>query len=89
MSKQQKPNCYHCRWRGPIAGSCHSCCLHPAAGFSDNTLELIHRLLGFDKPTEALNIKGNKHGFENGWFDWPVNFDPIWLEHCDGFEEKK
>lgn len=38
-----------------------------------------------------LNIKGNPHGIENGWFIWPVNFDPIWLESCDGFilkEEK-
>jgi len=23
------------------------------------------------------------------WFIWPVNFDPVWLENCDGFEPKE
>ena len=31
-------------------------------------------------------VVGAKHGRVNGWFYWPVNFDPIWLEKCDGFE---
>ena len=34
------------------------------------------------------NIKGNEHGIKEGWFMWPFNFDPIWLENCDGFKEK-
>jgi hypothetical protein len=24
----------------------------------------------------------------NGWFCWPFNFDPVWLEACDGFKAK-
>jgi hypothetical protein len=36
----------------------------------------------------ALEIKGDPHGIRNGWFNWPYNFDPIWLENCNGFEEK-
>ncbi len=36
----------------------------------------------------ALGIKANFHGIKNGWFVWPVNFDPVWLEHCDGFAAK-
>src|SRR3990167_11061705 len=36
-----------------------------------------------------LNIRGNPHGIKHGWFSWPYNFDPIWLENCDGFEEKE
>lgn len=30
-------------------------------------------------------VKGNKHGIMHGWFMWPLNFDPTWLEACNGF----
>lgn len=33
----------------------------------------------------ALQIRANFHGIRNGWFVWPVNFDPVWLESCEGF----
>lgn len=32
-------------------------------------------------------VRGNDHGVKHGWFFWPFNFDPVWLEECDGFEE--
>ena len=32
-------------------------------------------------------VTGHHIGKENGWFLWPVNFDPSWLVHCDGFKE--
>ena len=35
------------------------------------------------------NIQGNQHGIKSGWFMWPFNFDPVWLENCDGFKEKE
>ena len=31
------------------------------------------------------SVKGAAHGIKNGWFNWPWNFDPTWLESCDGF----
>jgi hypothetical protein len=37
---------------------------------------------------DKLNIKGNPHGIRNGWFNWPMNFDPTWLEQCEGFHAK-
>lgn len=36
--------------------------------------------------TEA-HVRGTPHGIMNGWFMWPMNFDPVWLESCDGFSE--
>lgn len=33
-------------------------------------------------------VQGNSHGVQRGWFMWPFNFDPIWLDQCDGFKEK-
>jgi hypothetical protein len=36
----------------------------------------------------ALGISGVPFGVERGWFVWPVNFDPTWLESCNGFTPK-
>lgn len=35
-----------------------------------------------------VEVTGNPHGIKNGWFNWPYNFDPVWLETCNGFEGK-
>jgi len=34
------------------------------------------------------HVQGHPHGLRMGWFFWPYNFDPTWLESCDGFEAK-
>jgi hypothetical protein len=36
-----------------------------------------------------LNIEGDSHGIRNGWFNWPWNFDPVWLRRCDGYSPKE
>jgi len=35
----------------------------------------------------AANVTGSRHGIEHGWFMWPLNFDPVWLDFCDGFSD--
>jgi hypothetical protein len=76
-----KPNCYDCKWRRE-AGSytCHSKCVHPS-------LDEKGRLLAMVGLFNPLNIKGDSHGIKNGWFMWPLDFDPIWLDNCNGFEK--
>jgi hypothetical protein len=32
---------------------------------------------------------GDAYGVKNGWFCWPINFDPHWLTACDGFKAKE
>jgi len=32
-------------------------------------------------------VEGNPHGIKNGWFRWPLNFDPTWLTKCNGFKK--
>lgn len=34
-------------------------------------------------------VQGNAHGIRSGWFIWPANFDPTWLESCDSFKANK
>ena len=96
MSKKDKPNCFKCKHRGTVPGSAHSSCQHPSTGVAreDPMLEIlgIFASVGRVPPMQAdvgLNVKGNDHGISHGWFNWPYNFDPLWLESCDGFEEKE
>ncbi len=83
-------NCYQCKYRSEVPGDAHSMCHHPLIKQDDNAFgALIDMITG--KNTEAavkLNIRANPHGVRNGWFFWPANFDPAWLENCDGFTQK-
>lgn len=33
-------------------------------------------------------VTADPYGIAEGWFKYPMNFDPTWLETCDGFEQK-
>ena len=91
-----KVDCYECKWRGVLPGDEHSCCNHPSLKeVTDNPmLQLIGifasvgRLTPLVVSSSTLNIKGDPHGISHGWFNFPFNFDPLWLENCDGFETK-
>lgn len=82
------PKCYLCKYRGDLVGDCHSKCNHPKA--FNEIMFFMSEFAGITPPKtdreRSLNIKGNFHGIKNGWFCWPVNFDPIWLENCNGFK---
>jgi len=68
-------DCYKCKNRGNLAGSCHSQCNKGVKGLFEGGVEM---------PT----VQGNEHGIKNGWFFWPFNYDPVWLQSCNSFEEK-
>lgn len=88
--KKNKPNCYECKWRASVPGSAHSECTHPVTKKTrpSDRLKLLSILrIGVDvEAAEKLGIKAHAHGLRNGWFNWPWNFDPAWLEACEGFE---
>lgn len=95
--KQTKPNCYDCKFRREVAGSAHSSCAHPVVGAdcSDPFANMMATLASvgrvnpvISQKAEKLNVRGNATGIRRGWFNWPWDFDPVWLEHCDGFEQK-
>lgn len=94
-----KPNCYACKWRGSVPGDAHSRCHHPVTGGEDaNPLAELMAIFGsvgrvapmidVDNAVK-LGIRANPHGIAHGWFQWPYNFDPVWLEACEGFEAKE
>ena len=86
-----KPNCYECKHRGKVPGSAHCSCNHPKNGRAlESPLGKMLEILGAGDPVETgLNVRGSRHGIQMGWFAWPFNFDPVWLERCDGFEAKE
>ena len=93
---KDKPNCYKCKYRGEVVGSAHSSCQHPAVAKvnADPILNLMGILASVGRVppitvgTKSLNVRGSRQGIEGGWFNWPFDFDPTWLENCDGFTEK-
>lgn len=59
---------------------CHRC-IHKRSIPGDFHIQCV-------KPDSKM--RGNIHGIKNGWFWYPVNFDPIWAtKECSNFEEKE
>jgi len=87
----EKPDCYKCKYRGTIPGDAHSSCKHPKVKIDDNLFGAMVDVFSGKtrKAAEELGIKGNPYGIKSGWFIWPANFDPTWLEACNGFVEKE
>ena len=93
----KKPNCYECKYRGGVPGSAHSSCNHPA--FADdlenpysNLMSIfagVGRVPPFQAHRTTCKVTGSPHGKKMGWFNHPFNFDPVWLETCEGFEPKE
>jgi hypothetical protein len=89
-----KPKCYDCEYRKDVTGSAHSQCNHPAFQGTNAALGLLATLRAsrrggpIEAPNKEITVKGNQHGIRNGWFMHPLNFDPVWLEECNGFKAK-
>jgi len=76
-------DCFKCKHRGTVPGDCHSRCCYPGL-----KSDLFDMFADNSKIMKKLKIKGNPHGILSGWFLWPCNFDPTWLENCEGFEKQ-
>ena len=88
-----KPDCYKCYHRREVLGDTHSSCAHPIVQKTPRgeLLALLKGRVGANLASgaDALGIRGNAHGIRCGWFNWPYNFDPTWLETCNGFTPKE
>lgn len=85
------PDCYTCQHRGEIPGDAHTRCCHPLVGGWDRNpiAVMVETMQGkYVEAARALNIQGNPVGIRKGWFAWPANFDPVWLDRCDGYTAK-
>ena len=75
----EKPNCYKCKYRQEIPWSAHSKCdsVSPEVGFG---------VLAGNVRIKSLEL--NPVGVKGGWANWPLDFDPVWVNHCPFFEQK-
>ena len=97
MRKKPKFDCYKCEYRRGVPGSAHSSCVHPSLKSLDDkpflklmaTFASVGRVPPIAIATKEMNIKAEPHGIRKGWFNFPWNFDPIWLLNCDGYKPKK
>jgi len=92
--------CWDCKYVGSIPGNAHKCCKHPDLNGATKDpiagLMAILASVGRASPqidiqavSDKFQIQANYHGIKRGWFNWPWNFDPTWLENCNAFKEKK
>ncbi len=88
-----KPNCYNCKHRKDVPGNAHSQCVHPKINLGSDTDSFSALFTIFDgramKAAQELEIRAEPHGIKSGWFMWPANFDPVWLNNCNGFEQEE
>jgi len=90
-----KPNCFKCMHKGEVPGSAHICCNHPDLDVENvdpmikmmAIFAIVGRVPAITMGMEKMGVVGNLHGISHGWFNFPFNFDPTWLESCNGFEK--
>lgn len=84
---REKNSCATCRHASPVHGSSHhiSCGLIDNAGLQFGLLGMVHQMAAASKENAFIKINGdtikfNPHGIQNGYCNWPINFDPIWVD---------
>jgi len=90
-------DCWSCKHRRAIPGSCHIRCAHPLVPAPEPITQVLATLASARRvpfmqdcdALDTLNIQGSPHGIRNGWFNWPLDFDPTWLLNCDGYDRKE
>ena len=64
----------------PGEAKCHSC--------KNKRLVPGNTHISCSKP--YLETKGDPHGIKNGWFYYPILFDPVWMiTECKNFEDNE
>jgi hypothetical protein len=81
-------NCFECIHHDTIPGNAHLLCKHPEGKNPANMLLAYFRQQACNPNLGVLGIVVNEHGLQNGWVFWPLNFDSIWIESCNGFQMK-
>lgn len=93
--KNLSMDCYNCIHRGTVPGSCHSSCRVLRLGTTDDSKTAVLESLvaiGSIKITlkeDQEAVKLNEHGVKNGWANWPLDFDPIWVDECVFYTKKE
>lgn len=82
--------CYTCKFKGSVIGSAHSSCKVISETKAENSsmLELLlatHQVKLTSGNEELIEL--DQHGVLNGWANWPLDFDPVWVNNCKFYTE--
>lgn len=90
----EKPDCFKCRYMRKNPGSAHIRCGHPSNKklLEDSMLNLLALFatgskLPISYAPKELKIEADQGAINSGWFNYPWDFDPIWLKNCEGYKE--
>lgn len=72
--------CVECPFKQSIPGDCHVACGHPVAN-GEHQLTILSLVFSGQASLlqEAFGLTISQHAINNGWADFPMNFDPIWV----------
>lgn len=87
-------NCYNCVYRSRAGSNTrHSRCDHPVIdklmSDPDALVLVMDGLVNKHKIPSGLwglEVEVKSSAIANRWGLWPFNFDPIWVEECNGFK---
>lgn len=92
-------NCHECIYVSQVAGSTHkSCSTLEKLSLDKNIILEISFLLLLgkieltyvnDEEKRVPIIEIDEYGKKQGWANWPLDFDPIWVKKCGFFLSKK
>lgn len=43
--------------------------------------------VGGNQQNKGIKVVGDEYGIRSGWFQYPLNFDPCWLNKCSAYLE--
>ena len=89
-------NCHDCKYKNSVPGSAHICCVHPIVEMPEMKSILMIQLARGVVPVNPTHLlvdgepcqEWSEYGVRNGWAMYPINFDPVWLNHCKLYETK-
>lgn len=74
--------CNNCTHKRNIAGDCHISCSNPDIAKHSQVLTVV----GLTSPSnldkfcrESLGFSVDEYGIRSGWFMFPLNYDPTWM----------
>lgn len=77
-------HCGNCKYKNNIPGDSHISCRYPLLARED---AIKISMMAFTNPSsynqilkENFGFTGSLHGIQSGWFMFPDNFDPTWIE---------
>ncbi len=84
--------CKECIHHRQLENSAHFKCANPAvidpeSEVTSKTLELlgIEPDLKISPNAGLLDLTVDIQGLKESKFNWPFDFDPYWVKHCNGF----